>query len=395
MKQMIDFRGWKIIVCAALLVIFQGDYHVFAGRNASFLRGTIRDERGVPVQNATVVVGNWHAEARSAARKTVSGKQGEYLVTGLSPGRQSIEIQSEGHEIYSVIRDLKPGFQGLEITIKRLGHRVSSDLSPDRISVAPAHDEQFHADHRTERGIKSATRYQIRGQVIDAESRRGISNARLLVHDRATMADRAGRFTITGIPGGKVVIMARADEYQASTSTAIIDSDRTMIIPMNKHVARVRLAGKVLDNTGNPIRDAEIHCNNTRNTATSDKTGEFLLEDLRPGITEILATAPGFKGYSQNLEMIPGTQNHRIVLKRDIKYASLTGRILHADGTAASAVNIRISGHQVRTDSKGYYHFPEITPGEKVISVMQGNRQLHSRELTLFSGGQTCDLILP
>jgi hypothetical protein len=163
---------------------------------------------------------------------------------------------------------------------------------------------------------KAASVYRIAGVVVSAQSGAPLSQARVFLVGRnprgngSALTQEDGRFEFTGIPSGKYSLqgvrrgyISAAYEQHEQYSTAIvtgagIDTEnlKLRLVPM------AALAGSVLDESGEPVRNAQVHLyveshgnGTTRVTSASidstDDRGTFEFAPLAPGKYFISVTA--------------------------------------------------------------------------------------------------------
>src|SRR5262249_2913326 len=85
----------RIGVSAALLIfsLIAFSPRLGAQQNSATLSGTVLDASGAGVRNAAVVATN---EASNQVSKVTTDQQGHFSVSGLTPGRYTLEISAPG-----------------------------------------------------------------------------------------------------------------------------------------------------------------------------------------------------------------------------------------------------------------------------------------------------------
>lgn len=143
--------------------------------------------------------------------------------------------------------------------------------------------------------------------------------------------------------------------------------------------------GVVVDPNGRPVEGAEVLSsqrtrsllNRQKRTATTDGDGRFRLSGLLPVLADVTATAPGY--VSSNVESVRPATGEPIRIEM-AEGASLAGRVLEADGTAAARIEVALSlpfdefrsvgtrrpatelSHDGRTDRDGRFRFDDLVP---------------------------------
>jgi hypothetical protein len=88
------FRVFKFgSLCAALVLCLMAVTTSAQTTGSATLRGTLKDQKGAVVPNATVTLIN---EATKGERKTTSSEEGSYVFTALIPGTYTLRVESSG-----------------------------------------------------------------------------------------------------------------------------------------------------------------------------------------------------------------------------------------------------------------------------------------------------------
>lgn len=117
-------------------------------------------------------------------------------------------------------------------------------------------------------------------------------------------------------------------------------------------VGYVRVSGDVV-----PIASAVVECEGV--TAVSAADGSYSMEGIPPGDRVVYATASGYFGYSEVVEVEESTL-HDIHMNVYIGPARLYGYVSHATLGALEGAEVKIGDLTVVTDSLGYYEFPNL-----------------------------------
>lgn len=348
---------------------------LFSGAYASnaILQGYVRDDNGTPVSGASIKVGEWHFLKNAIVDETRTNGLGQYRFKRLTPGKQSIEISSPGYETQSILKDLSEGFQTLELLLPRKG---TVPPPPASLNNSPI----------------TGSLHRVRGMIVDGESGKGIPGARIVIDSRATIADRNGRFKVTGVPTGKAIIYARARKYITSTESALINNDREIIVILNQKIETGELTGTIWDGDGNTVTGAKITI--AEKTVTSDYKGMYHFEQLPPGTQEMIVTAAGAEGYSRMLEIAPVPQNHDVILTSLINHGVLSGTIINSDGEPQEGVSIIAESAITRTNVQGRYKFDKLPAGKVFITVKKSGKIVYQTRINLEKGPQNYDIIL-
>lgn len=243
--------------------------NVELGRQSATIRGRVTDENtGEPIQSAgviTVISGSGIIVA-----STLTDQEGNYILSGLGTGNYNVIFSANGYVSQTVMITLSRG----EAVI--LNAALQSNPST------------------------------LTGYVWEAGTLTPIENALIQVFSPdgtligATLTDMNGNYTISGLPGGTVVVVARATGYQSQLQsiTLIRGTESTLNFLLADNPASVR--GTVTDSqTGQPIPQVLVQIFPIgsqvpiRSTLT-DPDGFYILTGLPPGKYVIRFSASGY-----------------------------------------------------------------------------------------------------
>jgi len=151
----------------------------------------------------------------------------------------------------------------------------------------------------------SAGKGNVKGKVVDEEGDL-IENAEVKLYDSGDNpisteeSDSSGEFTFTGVDEGtNYYLVVTKDGYKSKTK-----SDVDVTTGATENVGNITLetdgtvSGKVVDEDGNPIKDATVKLldaeGNVLETTTTDSDGEYKFEDLDYGTYKLQMSAPGY-----------------------------------------------------------------------------------------------------
>ncbi|PFG05371.1 carboxypeptidase regulatory-like domain-containing protein [Bacillus sp. es.034] len=239
------------------------------GRQPATLKGTVTDAgTGTPIQGAAVVT--VISGSGIVVASTLTDQEGRYILTGLPAGDYNVIFSADGY----------------------VSQTIPITLSLGETAILNAALESNPAT--------------ITGNVRDAGTLAAIEDALIQVFTTdgrllgVTLTDRDGNYTLSGLPGGEVVIVVRARGYQSQfqTVTLIRGTTRTLNFLLKDNPASIR--GYVTDiQTGAPISQVLVQIFPVgsqvpiRSTLT-DPNGFYILSGLPPGNFIIRFTAPGY-----------------------------------------------------------------------------------------------------
>lgn len=234
---------------------------------------------------------------------------------------------------------------------------------------------------------------RVRGTVVDADGQ-SLVGARVTVASRPTVPGSGGRlvmgraiereattlaegdFEVIDVPPGEATIRAMAEGFAPGTS-------RTIEVPasregMPREVRDLRLVlergavleGRVLDAEDDPVAHAMVGDGEV--FARCDDAGEYRLEGLPPGPTEILASHPDHPPHrvSHTIELGAGRLDLHFPPGR-----TLEGRVVDADGQPVSHARVTLAGLRphldlerfATTSTDGVFRLGPLPPGAMLV----------------------------
>ncbi|HBL31391.1 MAG TPA: hypothetical protein DD490_31580, partial [Acidobacteria bacterium] len=166
-----------------------------------------------------------------------------------------------------------------------------------------------------------------------------------------------------------------------------------------------RVAGRVLDATGDPVAGAKVRLTWQgtvgglpaggavyRDTGT-DSAGHFEIRDSPAGTVQIAASAPGFVESSPvewTVPAPPGTEL-AIRLRRGL---ALQGLIRTTDGEPVAGARVTVGNAGGRSDAEGFYHLEGAKPGSVLAELFHPAYGRQQRRVTLETETTTLDFEL-
>ena len=207
----------------------------------------------------------------------------------------------------------------------------------------------------------------------------------------SVMSDFLGRFTIY-LPKGDYRIKTNKFGYKADKRNSLIYEFHSSVKPYNISINLSEISsfveGRIIDDKGNPVYDADITIKNGTETIhlQTDEFGRFK-KTVEAGIVTLICTKPGFiqNGAIRKIDRHSSITNFEIVLNKT-KF-NIQGVV--TDGVKA-LVNIPVSIHDedinkiatVVSNENGYYEFNNIEGDKDVyISVSEPSYKRYKSEL--------------
>ncbi|MEM1202334.1 MAG: carboxypeptidase regulatory-like domain-containing protein [Acidobacteriota bacterium] len=326
------------------------------------LAGRAIDEAGEPLQGVVVMA----SDARPGKNRMEYGfsdAEGAFEIDTLAPGIYQVQADRRGYR-NSTLSDVEVTAEGafLEVTLRRGATLVGWTLDPSgaplpdaRISVeAPAEQEQY-------------------GGESDAE----------------------GRFTVRGLPSGKLVVRGFHPRFVRASEELVLDGDRGSVELRFEAGAEIR--GRVVDESGRPVEGARW---STLPTGIDDSMsgygygvtaadGMFVHGPAAVGGFTLEVKHEGFAVHRTLYEAdsVPAG-DLEVVLRRG---GVLRGRVLGLDLDALAELQIQASGPagviQGRVDYDGGFEIANVSPGVWTVSAHRPRFGQHaSAEVTVEEG---------
>ncbi len=314
------------------LVLYPG--HTVRGKVT--LQGT-----GEPIEGVKI---RFTGFATRADDSIVTGPNGEYVATGLGPGRTNILAEKEGYRLVAAYN---------RSPIMQL------NLEPDIVEAVQ--DMQMQ---------KTLT---ISGRVID-EQGQPVAAAKVNMiepgpqmfrsDDKAKAVNALGEFTLEAPPFQTVRVEAKAEGYPSAVTDLIRVFDQSIQGIEIKLRLGASLMGRVVDPEGRPAEGASVSANEMvmlegtgfgkdRGQATSAADGSFRIDNL-PASTEIRFQAKK-KGYAgsktESIMLEPGAVKTGVTLSLRTAHF-IGGRITDAEGNPLPGTFVNV--YAPRGDSNGY-----------------------------------------
>ncbi|MFQ3545546.1 carboxypeptidase regulatory-like domain-containing protein [Halobacillus rhizosphaerae] len=235
---------------------------------AGSISGVVTDEEGMPILNSFIEIKVFD-QAGNLIQTVLADSQGEFLISGLSPGTYQLSITATNFAGATVGAFVEAG----ETTF------LFVPLSPN-----PA---------------------RIIGEVFDADTLAPISGAIVSVTDvnglpiTNTVTDENGNFSIPGLPPTTVIVSAVAPGYGAASTAVLLTPNATVSTTLALVANPGGVTGTVTaEGIGDPISGAVVQIfDGTRAlvaTLVTDPDGVYQFSSLSAGIYRIVVSATGF-----------------------------------------------------------------------------------------------------
>jgi len=394
------------------------------------IAGLVQDQRGDPVESATVRVRHRELEAE---HESLTDTEGRFDVAGLAPGPWTVRVEPQAAAV--ILRDgitvkegaatdlgllrVRPGLgidgvvldangeplPDVEIEVReanRVGRPLRSVKSGEegRFVAAGLGDAPVHLLVDAPEGHASAAIEEIvppqRDLEIELEATGTVCGVALTEDGRVApgtsltatprglgLLDRyqamvwattrevdpeSGRFCIEDVhPGEGVSVTAGAAGHRgASTTVDVLPGEEAG--PVELILKRgLSLEGTVVGSDGRPLRDAAVRGRYTPMVYT-DSFGEFRLAGLSAGMNKVIAEHPDHAATERDV-MLPlsDEEGFRIELGAG---GTIEGTVTRADGEPVEGVPVALSSppREQLSDVEGRFRFETVPSGERTVT---------------------------
>ena len=315
------------------------------------VRGTVVDEAGAPVAEATVQVvsdGLLGSLGADSEREVQSDTKGQFLLRGLNPGEAKLLATAEGFlegERHPLNLLATESVEGVTLTLRR-GQSIRGSLhwADGRPAVETQVQANFDVAHAVGLGGINAMR--------GARS--------------STLTDEGGQFTLTGLGNGPFVVSASSEaallqpgpgsdgsesvKWRAQAS-AVQPGTRGLDLVLEAPLA---IAGRVVDETTAPVQRFAVHyarsskgpagglsakVSKRSKTVESDE-GRFVIQDLAAG-PYVAWVQDEEHASAEPVEFdVPLTEELELVVQAT---GRATGRVYGTDGTPIADAAVQTS----------------------------------------------------
>lgn len=368
-EQPVKIRITKPGFMTQTMTVVPPQFLVVTLERGAALSGRVLDERRRPIVGAHLSVevsGNRPTallpldERRSIAVETRSGEDGAFRLLPIAPG--PIEVRAESP-------CCRPSIQRVELS--------SGEIVDDFEII-----------------LRSGS--ALTGTVVDPEGF-PVADAVVSAMDKRTRSDADGRFSLAGLPDGRLTITARHSEFGIVDAT-IEDTGEGVQLRFTRTGT---LVGRVIDAAGDGLGDVRVLIASQRSPAmissTTDSDGgfQFALQSGRYRVQAVLA------GRSEVAEAVveigEGRTTETLLTFRST--CTIVGRILGVTATDLGRVAVRAvseSGIPVYgdIDFEGNYVIEGASPGHlRIIAEFADGRRAEA-QVTLIEGQELAEIDL-
>lgn len=351
----------------------------FRLKRAVALAGFIRDDSGKRLEGVHISAIQINLE-KPMMQFGSSKDDGTFRLEGLPAGGYMVTAQKQPYPQLMKMNVVAPD-ENLELIMESGG--TIRGIVVDKISKKPVADYKITAEY--------ASSGLMQGMGINSERQNNRSQ---------DVRNASGAFEITGLKAGKYNLKVRAASYAAGQKSGVkVENNKTVegvVIEMGKGItikgrvlravdkspvggASVRVAGGDSNLFG---MDMDIFDFGPMESAgLSDEQGQFTLENLTAGLTNIEAKKEGFLKGKKSIFVRDDIPNEPVEIEM-AQGGTLTGRvILKSSGEPLSDAEVTFTGQglipdmmpflatNVKTDNEGRFSFKNVPAGKQTLKV--------------------------
>ncbi len=248
---------FTVLVSLCIFLILVSFNNAHATRGYSLTGKVITADTNIPVEDAMVTVA---PKEGGKEKKTKTSKDGLFNFKDLPVGYYTIRAKAVGF-VETIVADVevKKGIEPLIVSLGRGGSISGRVVGPDGVPIKDA--------------------------VIEITGNRG----------RTTTGEN-GDFRLNALQDGYYSLFIKAKGYASTYSQQYhVKDGKDLSLPAITLSTGGSISGRVLDEKGNPLKDAEIRASGP--SYGSDKTkedGSFLIDGLRPGEYHLYPNIDGY-----------------------------------------------------------------------------------------------------
>jgi len=228
--------------------------------------------------------------------------------------------------------------------------------------------------------LKEITKGRITGMVFDNQTDQEMSGVTVTLEELnlTTATNIGGGYSFMDLEKGTYNLSVRQTNYVSERHSIIVKANDTVTVDFHLRKAVGILQGYVKDSSnGKPIENATIMLGTISGQITGPD-GFYVFISVLAGSYNIYVVADGYEGRSitlfvnalrttwANVSLVP------IPVKPDLN-GTISGFVLDSKNSSAiqrALVTLDPLGRTVLTDSKGFYRFDKVPPGNYTVSVV-------------------------
>lgn len=276
-------------------------------------------------------VTNESSEAISGAKVSIN----DLSATTDNKGAYSISVEKGTSGIISVSAD---GYSFTSSTVRNVAENKTMDFT----------------------GKKVVTTATISGKVVDEKSK-GISGATVSANGKTATTDANGAYSLVVSLGFSGKMSVTADGYEFDpVAIRNVNADKTQHFIGKKIdlVSYVTISGKVLDESGKAISDAQVSINGT--TVTTDKDGKYSISVEKGYSGNLTASADDYAFDPISITATANLTDKDFKGKKSVQFVTISGKVSDNNGSGINGAKVSLTedgedGKTVETNYFGSY----------------------------------------
>ncbi|MGF7046788.1 hypothetical protein J2T13_001286 [Paenibacillus sp. DS2015] len=308
--------------------------------------GAVYGPGNSPISGASVSIGGI---------SDVTDAQGEFTLTNIVPGSQTVTVSSAGYNNGSATVTVTAG----------------QNVSTGTITLTEV-----------------ATTGTVTG-IVHGSNNSPLSGASVSIGGISVITDALGEFTLTKIAPGSQTVTVSSTGYNNESATVTVTAGQNVsagTITLTEVATTGTVTGIVYGPGNNPISGASVSIGGI--SVTTDVLGEFTLTNISPGSQTITVGSAGYNNGSATVTVTAGqnVSTGTITLTEVVTTGTVTG-IVHGSGNSPiSGASVSIGGISVTTDVLGEFTLTNISPGSQTVNVSSVGYNNGSATVTVTAG---------
>jgi len=315
----------------------QAALNQYLGRNPQpefSINGTVIDQDGVPLSNATI---------------SLIGSETSATIT-----------DSEGHFRFARL----PTSGSYTVSVSKQNYKVATQSF-----IHPATDATVV--------FQAQLVFAIEGRITRANgsSLSGVSVQLAQSPDTSVISDANGNYSFPELPAGQsYTIVPSAPDFEFTpTSKSFQNLSSNQTANFTGTLTNVSIEGNVLDESGDPVIGATVNLTGSQsNVVTTDAHGSFGFSGLRQiGSYTVTVSKQHYSFTPASHSFTPPVANVSVSFQARLDRHSINGRITRSDGTGISGLTVRIPQASLTavTDINGNYSVLQLPAGQSYTVV--------------------------
>ncbi|MGM7702003.1 carboxypeptidase regulatory-like domain-containing protein [Pseudalkalibacillus sp. Hm43] len=308
--------------------------------------GVVKDHTtGFPLTGVTVEL----KDGATTIATTTTNANGEYSLTGISPGNYTIE--------YSKV-DYITNIQNVTINAGEITRKdVFLTELPGSISGTVTNSGGGAINNATVRLLDTA------GNVV-----------------ATTTTNAAGNYSFPSVTPGQYTLSVTATNFQSATQGVTVTANDASTVNFVLQPNPGTVQGQVTDQNGNPISSALVEVVNLAglviDTTTTNASGDYIIDDLAPGDYKLRVSKAAFTTEVLGFNLSAGeTEVLNVSLRPNP--GTLTGTVTDAasgnpiqNATVQVTNGLGVTVATTMTDASGDYTVPRLAPGSYTVTFI-------------------------